>query len=312
MPPSQIDEDTIPSALDEAGPSTALPRVGFIGVGRMGAALASRLIARGYPVAVHDVDAFAEAQAVSQGAIACATPAGLGASSDVVIVTVPDARQATAALFGEHGAVGMLTSGRAVLLCSTLPPDRVEQIAEALAQRGIQCLDAPISGNPAWAREGHISLMLACSNAVHDEHRTLLTALSSRVLRISERPGDGARTKLVDSLLSAVHLAGAAEALALAERLGLDLHRTLEVIEQSSSQSWITSDRMNRVLRGDHQPRTPVSLLQQDCQQAVALAAEVGAELLVGAQAAALFQRAAQGVGATLDDASLLTLLRSR
>ena len=130
------------------------------------------------------------------------------------------------------------------------------------------------------------------------------------MFRVGERPGDGARTKLVNNLLAAINLAGAAEAIALAERLGLDPARTLDVIEQSSGQSWIGSDRMRRAIAGDLAPRAHTTLLAKDSRLALEMAAAAGFEAPLGTAAAERFRAAcAAGYGA-LDDASLLQLLR--
>jgi L-threonate 2-dehydrogenase len=199
-----------------------------------------------------------------------------------------------------------------VMLCPTIAPADTERLVEALAERGLDWLDAPMSGGPERAREGQMSLMLACPNAVLDRHRALVEVLSSKVFHISERPGDGARTKLVNNLLAAINLAGAAEALALAERLGLSLPRTLAVIEQSSGQSWIGSDRMRRAMHGDYLPRAHTSLLKKDTHLALGMAKGAGIATPLGEQAAALFARACENGLAAMDDASVFELLRRR
>ena len=142
-----------------------------------------------------------------------------------------------------------------VLLCPTIAPAQTEAIAVRLAALAIDAIDAPMSGGPARARAGTMSLMVACADAALERHRALLDALADPVFRIGTRPGDGARAKLVNNLLAAVNLAGAAEALALAECVGLDPARMLDVIERSSGQSWIGSDRMRRAIAGDLVPR---------------------------------------------------------
>ena len=297
---------------DTPPPNAERPRVGLIGVGNMGGAMAARLLSCGYPVAVHDINSQCEAQAVRQGAMACATATGLAASSDVVIVAVVDAAQTNEVLFGSHGAAAMLPRGAAVLLCPTIAPADTERFAARLQQQGIDCLDAPMSGGPVRARDGSMSLMLACTNAAFKRHRTLLETLSSSVFHISEKPGDGARTKLVNNLLASINLAGAAEALALAEHLGLHAGRMLEVIEQSSGQSWIGSDRMRRAVADDYRPRAHTTLLNKDVHLAVDAARDAGVDLALGTQASALFERACKGGFAALDDASLFEMLRKR
>ena len=285
--------------------------VGLIGVGNMGGAMALRLCELGWTVGVRDIEPAREAECMRAGAAAHATPAALATAHSVVVVAVVDAAQCEAVLFGDDGLVqGARSNGSCVVLCPTLGPVSTGAIAARLGEHSIGCIDAPMSGGPARARDGSMSLMVACAEALFERHRALLEALSSKLFRVGERPGDGARTKLVNNLLAAINLAGAAEAIALAERLGLDPARTLDVIEQSSGQSWIGSDRMRRAVAGDLAPRAHTTLLAKDSGLALEMAAEAGFAAPLGRAAAERFRVAcAAGYGA-LDDASLLQLLR--
>ena len=286
--------------------------IGFIGIGNMGFGMAARLLELGWPVAVHDLAAQRVSNATAMGAHPHATPAALATECDCVVVCVVDAQQTQSVLFGPNGAVGAMAAGRCVMLCPTIAPADTECFAARLAEAGVDCIDAPMSGGPARARDGSMSLMVACFEPVFERHRALIEALSSKVFRISNKVGDGSRTKLVNNLLAGINLAGAAEALALAERIGLDLHLTLDVIEQSSGQSWIASDRMRRAIDGDFAPRAHTSLLNKDTHLALAMAREAGFEATVAARAAAHFARACDSGLAALDDASLLSLLRQQ
>lgn len=176
----------------------------------------------------------------------------------------------------------------------TMGPNDVERFAERIAQSGVHAIDAPMSGGPARARDGTMSLMVACADAVFEANRSLIAALSNQVFRISQRPGDGVRTKLINNLQAGINLVGAAEALALAERPGLDPAMTLAVIEQSSGQSWIGTDRMRRALAGDLAPRAHMTLLAKDTGQAVAMAQRGGFAGPLAEQAAAVFAQALQ------------------
>ena len=285
--------------------------VGFIGVGHMGGAMALRLLELGWEVGVRDVDAGCEAECVRHGAQAFATPAALASSHRVVVVAVVDAAQSEAVLFGADGATAAWqTQGACVVLCPTLGPASTESIASRLAALGIGCIDAPMSGGPGRARDGSMSLMVACTDALFENQRVLIEVLSSNVFRVGEKPGDGARTKLVNNLLAAINLAGAAEAIALAERIGLDPARTLAVIEQSSGQSWIGSDRMRRALAGDFAPRAHTTLLAKDSRLALEMAVHAGFEARLGQAAARCFREACESGFGALDDASLLEMLR--
>lgn len=284
--------------------------VGLIGAGNMGFAMMQRLLDQGWAVAVCDIDPAVQRRALAEGATLADSPASLAVRCESLMVAVVDAAQAEQVLFGDQGAAEQLSKGSTVLLCPTLGPDQVEAIAARLAALGLHCIDSPMSGGPARARAGEMSLMLAAPVAVLAQHEALLGVLSSKRFVISERPGDAARTKLVNNLLAAINLAGAAEVLALAERLGLDGGQTLDVIEQSSGQSWIGSDRMRRALAGDLVPRAHTSLLRKDSALALRAAQLQGFDASLGAQAAALFERACQEGLAGLDDGCLLGLLR--
>lgn len=294
----------------ETAPSPAAGVTGFIGIGNMGLAMALRLRELGWPVRVRDLDSSREAAGARAGATVCATPAALAAGCARVVIAVVDAAQSEDVLFGPDGAAAALARGSAVLLCPTIAPQSTEAIATRLAASGIDGLDAPMSGGPHRARDGSMSLMVACPDAAYARHRDLLEALSSKVFRVGERPGDGARTKLVNNLLAAVNLAGAAEALALAERIGLDPARMLSVIEQSSGQSWIGSDRLQRALAGDLAPRAHTTLLAKDSALAVSMARAAGFETPLGQVAASTFARACDAGWGDLDDAALLDFLR--
>ncbi|MDZ4282635.1 MAG: NAD(P)-dependent oxidoreductase [Hydrogenophaga sp.] len=285
----------------------------FVGAGNMGGALVERLCEAGWPVTVCDADPLRQQQALEAGASLADTPlsavAQLGPQGALVIVVV-DADQCREVLWGDQGAASGLRPGQAVVLCPTIAPDDTVAIAQRLAEQGVDCIDAPMSGGPQRARDGRMSLMVAAPAAVLQRHEDLLAALSLNVMRISERVGDGARTKLVNNLLAGINLVGAAEVLALAERLGLDLTTTLDVIERSSGQSWIGSDRMRRAIDGDLAPRAHVTLLEKDTRLAVAAARSVGFEGPLGASAAGVFKAVHEAGMADLDDAALLPFLR--
>jgi 3-hydroxyisobutyrate dehydrogenase len=294
---------------------TNLMQVAVVGAGNMGGGMLARLRGLGWSVAVHDIDPQVQSQSMASGAVACGSAmeaARMLAPDGVLMVVVVDAAQTEAVLWAEGGAGPAMKPGQSVMLCPTLGPATVQSQAERLAPMGIDFIDAPMSGGPVRAREGTMSLMVACSDAVWQRSQKLLTALSQQVFRVGTRAGDGARTKLVNNLLAAVNLAGAAEAMALAERLGLDPAATLSVIEASSGQSWIGSDRMRRALAGDFEPRAHVTLLAKDTGLAVQAADDVAFDPPLGRLARDLFAQALGQGWADLDDAALLKLMRQR
>jgi len=219
---------------------------------------------------------------------------------------VVDAQQMDEVLFGAQGAANGLRLGQAVLLCPTISPEDAESLGQRLSALGAEPIDAPMSGGPVRAEQGTMSLMVACPDSVFEAHHDVLHALANPVFRISERVGDGARTKLVNNLLAGINLAGAAEVLALAERMGLSQATTLNVMERSSGQSWIASDRMRRAIDGDYAPRAHMTLLEKDTRLAVEAAQRLGVKPALGTQASAIFAQASAAGFAKDDDAALL------
>ena len=294
--------------------------IGVIGVGHMGGAMAANLLARAWNVHVHDIELSRTQALASSGARVAQSPLELARETDAIIIAVVDAAQTEDVLFGAQGIVhaapvataagGAARASKTVLLCPTIAPEDVERFTARLMAAGFAAIDAPMSGGPERARAGEMSLMVACPLALFHEHQVLLQALASRLFHVSERQGDGARTKLVNNLLAAINLVGAAEALALAQRIGLELKRTLEVIEQSSGQSWIGSDRLRRALDGDEAPRAHMSLLTKDSGLALEMARGAGFVGPLGTHAHAAFAQACQDGWAHVDDGALYRLLQ--
>ena len=280
--------------------------VGIIGVGNMGGGVARRLLSQGWAVHVRDVDPAVLAPLQVLGAVVQPTPAALAEAVDRLIVCVVDAHQIDDVLFGAQGAANGVRLGQAVLLCPTISPQDAESLGQRLSALGAEPIDAPMSGGPVRAEQGTMSLMVACPDSVFEAHQDLLQTLANPVFRISERVGDGARTKLVNNLLAGINLAGAAEVLALAERMGLNQATTLNVMERSSGQSWIASDRMRRAIEGDYAPRAHMTLLEKDTRLAVEAAQRVGVTPALGTQASAIFAQASAAGFAKEDDAALL------
>ena len=275
----------------------------------MGGAMAERLGVLGWMPKVYDIDPSKPKILERFGAVALDNPQQVAIETVAIIVCVVDAAQTRDVLFGAHGIASHLQPGQVVLLCPTIAPQDVEELGLRLGAAGVGVLDAPMSGGPSRARDGSMSLMVAGSDTVVKQCAGLLSALSGQVFCISERLGDGARTKLVNNLLAGINLVGAAEVMALARRLGLDQSRTLDVIAQSSGQSWIGTDRMRRAVAGDLAPRAHMRLLAKDTGLAQDCAHSVGFESPMGTLATQVFAAALQAGLADLDDAALLPFL---
>jgi len=288
--------------------------IGIVGVGNMGGAIAENLLARGWRVGVHDIDVHKTQALVACGARAVQTPSELADFCNIIIIAVVDAHQVEEVLSAHSGLLSAIGAGHTVLLCPTISPKDVTGFAQAIKQRGAEVIDAPMSGGPVRARTGQMSLMVACSKALYEKQQSLLNAIAAPVFFISERVGDGAKTKLINNLLAGINLVASAELLAMAEKLGLDLQTTLSVIQASSGQSWVGSERMGRAIVCDPLKLTPLAhmtLLEKDTRLALEMGLEAGYSGPLGASAVKTFKEASASGLAECDDAAMLEFLRN-
>ena len=286
---------------------------GVIGAGNMGGGMVQNLLGKGWQVHVHDVDPDVMQQMGVRGAVLHDAPAALARSCDTLAIVVVDQRQVDQVLVGpgSSGLLSALGPQHTVLLCPTLGVSDVEQTAVRVSSCGASLIDAPMSGGPLRACQGQMSLMVACSDALFKRHEALLNALANPVVHVSQRVGDGARTKLVNNLLAAINLVGASEVMNLAIQMGLDPHTTLQVMQSSSGQSWISGDRLPRALANDLAPRAHMTLLGKDTQLAIQMAKNAGASTPLGQLATDAFARACETGWAEWDDAAMMASLRS-
>ena len=286
---------------------TAKARVGIVGVGAMGMAMARNLHAKGWQVATRDVRAEADAEARAAGFEVCGSPQALAAQTAIAIVVVVDAAQIHDVLFGDAGIVSAAHGAKTVMLCSTIAPHDSIRIAARLATHGIATIDAPISGGPARALAGTMSTMLAAPAATLERWQALLADLAEKRFVVSESIGDAAKAKLVNNLLAGINLVAGAEALALAGKIGLDPKAMFEIIRVSSGASWVFEDRMARALADDYSPpRAAAHILTKDIGLATALAASVGHATPLGDAALARFRETVERGWAGLDDAAVI------
>ncbi|HUP96679.1 MAG TPA: NAD(P)-dependent oxidoreductase [Usitatibacter sp.] len=273
------------------------PRVGVIGVGAMGMGVAKALLARGFAVTVRDIDPAREAEAQGAGAAVAPSAEDLCTAVDVAVTLVVDADQTRAVTRGTPPVF---------LMCSTIAPSDTEEIARGLAARGVALLDAPISGGPARAHAGTLSIMAGGTDAAYAACGPVLAAIGARIFRVGAKPGDGSRMKVVNNMLAAANLAAGCEAMAMAALLGLDLRQVAEVVDASSGASWMFSDRMPRALDGDYAPRAASRVLLKDVGLFVHEARRLGLTAPMAECAREIFHdTVARGFGEE-DDAAVL------
>ena len=238
-------------------------KVGVIGLGSMGMGTALNLCRAGHQVIGCETRPQAWAELEAEGGSCVATPAELGPCEAAVIFVV-NAAQAEAVLFGKDGCIGTLAPGAVILCCTTVAPEAARLLAERVAAAGYLYLDAPVSGGAVGARAGKMSVMAAGSDAAFAAAEPVLQPIASKIWRLGDTPGVGSTVKMVNQLLAGVHIAAAAEAMALGIRAGADPQTLFDVISGSAGSSWMWQNRMPHVLAGDDTPLSSVNIFVKD------------------------------------------------
>ena len=264
------------------------PTVAMIGLGAMGLPMATRL-AEDLTVRAFDVFDARIDLAVKAGATAAGTVADAITDADVVVVSVRDLSQFESAFYGDHPAVDRLGAGSIIIMTSTIGTDAVRAAAARLAERDVALLDAPVSGGPVRAGKGDLLIMVGAEQTVIDRAAPVLDRLASTVYVVGPNPGDGQTMKTVNQLLCGIHTAAAAEALALAHSLGMDLERALDVLGRGAAASFMLADRGPRMierLRGESpELRSRLDVIDKDMGLVHELARSSGLSTPVAAAA---------------------------
>ena len=282
--------------------------IGLIGLGAMGRGMAASLRRAGYHVHVCDVRPEAAQAFAAEGGTACAHPAEVAAHCGVVISVVVNAAQTEAVLFGEHGAAAALQPGSLFVMCSTVDPRWSVALESRLAQLGLLYLDAPISGGAAKAAAGQMTMMTAGAPAAYAKAGGALEAMAAKVYKVGDRAGNGSKVKIINQLLAGVHIAAAAEAMALGLREGVDADALYEVITHSAGNSWMFENRMAHVLAGDYTPLSAVDIFVKDLGLVLDTARASHFPLPLSATAHQMFMQASTAGFAKEDDSAVIKI----
>ena len=302
MPPSE----RTPSE-DPAGYQVTVMGLGAMGL-PMATRLATRLTVHGFDIAADRLDLAAQA-----GVRPFDSARGAAAGADAVLLAVRDVRQLEEVLFGAGGVATVLERGAVVVLGSTVGTEAVPATVERLAALGVDLVDAPLSGGPARAGAGDLLIVVGAEPDALARARPVLELLASTLTVVGDRPGDGQALKTVNQLLCGVHIAAAAEALALADALGLDRAATLAALEAGAASSFMLSNRGPRMLQAYDDEGVPVlsrlDIFVKDMGIVGKAARAAGLPAPVAAAAEQLYLLGqAQGLGAE-DDSAVVKLL---
>jgi 3-hydroxyisobutyrate dehydrogenase-like beta-hydroxyacid dehydrogenase len=288
-------------------------RVGFIGLGRMGAPMAANVARAGFPLAVHNrTPAAMRAFVAEHGAAAADDPASLADSVDVVVTMLADDAALGEVMTGPRGVLAGLRQGSLVIDMGTVGRRAILELGAAIAAAGSELVDAPVSGVPKVASEGRLTIMAGASPAALERARPVLEAIGERIIHVGP-PGTGAAMKL--AINTAIHGFNQAvsEALVLAERAGIERATAYEVfVAGAISGPFVVNRRRVFEHPGEGPQPFALDLAAKDVRLALELADEVGALLEQAALNLDVLQRASRAGLGQLDESAVAIYLRGR
>lgn len=257
-------------------------RVGFVGLGTMGGAMAANVARAGFEVHAWNRTAGRAAELGELGVRLEASPAAVAAVADVVVTIVSDTPDVEACLFGPNGVAEGAAAGSLVVDMSTISPSATREFAARLATRGIAMLDAPVSGGSEGAKKGTLTIFVGGDAADLERARPVLEAMGTTITLLGPI-GSGQAVKAVNQVILAGTYLGVAEGIVLAIKAGLDVEQVVGALSGGAAQSWVLANRSGRMLDNDYPLGFKVALHRKDLGIALQLARETGATLPISA-----------------------------
>jgi 3-hydroxyisobutyrate dehydrogenase len=286
--------------------------VGVIGLGAMGMGMAQSLRRAGHVVNVFDVRAEVAQKFATEGGVACASLADIAKASDVLVSVVVNAAQTESVLMGDgtaqSGCINHLKPGSVFVMCSTVDPAFSVGLEKTLNAKGLLYIDAPISGGAAKAASGQMTMMTAGTPEAYAKAEVFLNAMAAKVYKLGNSAGAGSKVKIINQLLAGVHIAAAAEAMALGLREGVDPDALYEVITHSAGNSWMFENRMAHVLAADYTPLSAVDIFVKDLGLVLDMARASKFPLPLSSTAHQMFMQASTAGYAKEDDSAVIKI----
>jgi len=284
--------------------------IAFVGLGAMGLPMARNLVQKQFRVVGYDVRPQAVEALAEAGGHGAKSAREAAEGANYLVLMVVNADQAEEVLI-TNDALGALAPDATVILMATCPPERVRDIAKRVEATGRTFVDAPVSGGIAGATAGTLTIMVGAASAVFSKSKPVLEAMGSKIYHLGEEPGQGAVMKTINQLLCGVHIATAAEALALAERAGVDPTLAHQILSGSAASSWMLQNRGPRMIADDGQVTSALDIFVKD----LGIVLEAGKSLRMGLPLAAAAHQlfiAASGMGlGGKDDSQVIEIYRA-
>ena len=283
-------------------------RIGYIGLGLMGKSIARNILKAGFPLVVHNRSQGAVQELVGEGAVAAASPAEVAAQVDIVFTNLPDSPDVEKVALGPGGIIEGAHPGLILVDNSTIKPVTARQIAEILGQKGVSCLDAPVSGGDIGARDGTLTIMVGGAEEALEIVRPVFMAMGKTVTHIGG-PGTGQIAKAANQIMVAAQMVAMGELLVFAQKAGADPRKVVEAIKGGAARCWTLDVKPQRLFAGNRQPGFKARMQAKDLNIVLESAREFGVPLPSLALDSQLFNAmVAQGLG-DLDNSAVLVLM---
>ncbi len=283
-------------------------RLGFIGVGHLGAHLAASLLRAGFPLTVHDRNRQAATGLLAAGADWAASPQDMAAACDSIFTCLPSPAATQAVVGGPNGILAGARPGLTWIEMSTNDRHEIIRLAALAAERGVACLEAPVTGGVHKAASGEITILVGGEQSVFAAHLPALQAMGGKVFHMGPL-GSASVIKVITNMLAFIHLVAAGEALMLAKRGGLDLAQAFEAIKASSGNSFVHETESQVILNGSYNIGFTMDLACKDLNFAHELGREFGVPLELAGLVEQTFIRARAHYGGGAWSSQVVKLL---
>ena len=271
--------------------------IGFIGLGIMGRGMVDNLLAAGFDLNIWNRTASRMTPFIERGASAASSPSEVAEKSDIIIICVSDTPDVEQVILGEGGVIHGAAAGDLVIDMSTINPVNTVEIARQLKARGVNMLDAPISGGSEGAAKGTLSIMIGGDEDDVARARPCFEAMGSTITHVGEQ-GAGQTVKLSNQILCVVNMLAASEALLFAKAGGVDLDKMLQAVTGGAAGSWMLANRGPQVINDYWEPGFSIDLQQKDLRLVLGAADELGIPVIATALCFNLYRTLqAQGHG---------------
>lgn len=282
-------------------------KLGFIGLGIMGAPMASHLMAAGHELFINTRSKVPE-ELANSAAVVCATPAEVAKMADIIFTMVPDTPDVEKVLFGEHGVAHGLTKGKIIVDMSSISPIATKDFAKKINALGCEYLDAPVSGGQVGAKGGTLTIMVGGKESVFQTVKPMFDLMGKNITLVGDN-GAGQVTKVANQIIVALNIEAVAEALLFASKAGADPARVREALMGGFASSKILEVHAERMIKRTFDPGFRIELHQKDLNLALNSARALGVSLPNTANAQELFNSCLAYGGKAWDHSAMVKAL---